>query len=64
VKGFENKNDVSAAEIRIIEPFQENKRATHFGKGSCLTVIIIAWFLLFAMVSTALAWRKKEEELE
>lgn len=55
---------VTAEDIRIIEPFQENKRATHFGKGSCLTVIIIAWFLLFAMVSTAMAWRKKEEQQE
>ena len=62
VKGFEAKHDLTADDIRIIEPYQENKRVTHFGKGSLLTVVLIAWILLFAMVSTALAWRKRETE--
>ena len=57
VRGFEDKNSLDPDDFKIFEPIVENKQATHFGKGSCLTVVLSAWIVMLSIVSTAIAWR-------
>ena len=59
VRGFDRLNEqITIDDLRIVEPRVENKKVTEVTAGSVVTIAIMSSFVLLALGSTVVVYRK------
>ena len=59
VKGFDRLNEqITIEDLRIVEPRVENKKVTEVTAGSVVTIALMSTFVVLALGSTVVVYRK------